>query len=140
MKSVSRFAEFSSWLRSTLVDKERTCLQDFLDRMQSLAGLFALFFLLLKTLLVDSSGTVAAIFPLYLAQFFLVSSLAGCLILICLTCLGMAVVFERLPGGSVDVSKWSLPRRIAAFCFALFIVILIVFCGLFGVMFVQKPV
>lgn len=40
-----KISGFLPWLRWTLVDKERTCLQDFLDRMQSLVGLFVLFFL-----------------------------------------------------------------------------------------------
>lgn len=139
MSDDSRISGFSSWLRWTLVDKKHTCLQDFLERMQSLAGLFALFFLLLKTLLVDSSGTVAEVFPLLLIQILLVFSLAGCLFLICLTCLGMAVVFERLPGTNADVSGWSLRKRIFLSCLALITVAMIIFCGLFGVIFVQKP-
>lgn len=134
-----KFSGFSSWLRWSLVDKKHTCLRDFLERMQSLAGLFALFFLLLNTLLVDSSGTVAEVFPLLFIQILLWFSLGGCLFLICLTCLGMAVVFERLPGANADVSGWSLRKRIFLFCLALITVAMIVVCGMFGVIFVQKP-
>jgi hypothetical protein len=129
----------SSWLRWTLVDKERTCLQDFLDRMQPLAGLFVLFFFILKTLLVDSSGTVSEVLPLPLVRFLLGLSLVGCIFLICLTCFGMSVVFDRFPKGDVDVSRWSLGKRIFLFFLASFFVALILFCAFFGVILVQKP-
>lgn len=135
-----KISGFSSWLRWTLVEKKQTCLQDFLDRMQPLVGLFVLFFLMLKTLLVDSSGTVSEVLPLGVAQVFLVFSLVGCVLLICLTCLGMSVVFERLPKGSVDFSRRSLPENIFLFCLALVVLLVVLSCAFFGVLFVQKPV
>lgn len=134
-----KFSGFWSWLRRTLVDKDRTCLQDFMDRMQSLIGLFVLFFLMLKTLLVDSSGTVSEALPLGFIQACLVLSLVGCTFLICLTCLGMSVVFERLPKGNADVSRWSLGKKIFLISLASFVLIVILFCAFFGALFVQKP-
>jgi hypothetical protein len=47
-----KFFGFFSWLRWAIVGEKHICLQDFLERMQSLAGQLALFFLL-KTLSVD---------------------------------------------------------------------------------------
>jgi hypothetical protein len=60
--------------------------------------------------------------------------------LICLTFLGVAVVFERLPRANAGVSVWSLPKRIFLFFLALFVLLVVLSCAFFDVLFVQKPV